>query len=89
VKNRLLAAALAASALTGCISKAEYRQFVKSTRAYYDEVTPAYVAAVQSDSSLPEQSRKNRLSMTDDYLAALEAAEERAGLVEDEQETEE
>lgn len=81
MRNRIIALA-AAAALSGCISKAEYREFVKSSRAYYDEVTPAYVADVNS-ADLPEQSRKNRLALPEDYLRSLEAAEVRAGLREE------
>lgn len=81
MRNRMIL--LAAAVLTaGCISKGEYREFVKSARAYYDEVTPVYVADVNS-ADLPEQSRKNRLALPEDFLRSLEAAERRAGLRED------
>lgn len=84
MRNRIALVALALSAAAaGCISKGEYRKFVESTRAYYDEATPAYVESVTSNPALPEQSRKNRLGLVDDFGRAVLEAEERAGIREE------
>jgi hypothetical protein len=76
--RKILSVVLVISA--GCISTAEYKAFVASSRAYYTDVSPRNTASIASDNNLSAQSKKNRTQEDHDYGAAISAVEERLGI---------
>ena len=72
----LLAAGLV---LSGCssVSRQEYGALVTAARDYRAAVGPTYRASLEH---LPEQSRRNRLALDEEFGLTLDSAAERAGL---------
>ena len=68
---------LASCALSGCVSRGEYRAFVAASRGFYDAVAPVFSEYTLHDVGLSDRSRANRLGELIGYERALDAAEDR------------
>lgn len=78
--NKKILALLAVAALSaGCISKGEYRDFVRAAKGYREALGPDYVARIQSDQSVPDQVKANRAALDAEFAASIAAAESRLG----------
>lgn len=68
----------------GCVTRSEFQKDVKAWRSFYDAVKDDLATAYDQ---FPEPVRRNRLGLLKDEERAIQAAEIRAGLRAEDQET--
>lgn len=88
-KKNLMRTVVLALALVvqGCISKGEYRDFIRAAKEYRDALGPDYLDRLDRDPGVPEQVRKNRRKLDQDFMASVAAATSRVdGLGSDDEE---
>ena len=68
---------LVAVGFSGCISKAEYREFINSTDEFVNHVGDDYIARLKSDRSVNPQTIINRQKDVQRMKDAVEAAKKR------------
>lgn len=79
----IIAILVALASLAGCssVSQKEYRALVEASEAYRNTVGPVFVESVKND-RIPDQSKKNRLAVDEDFGLMLASCKVRAGMVE-------